>query len=193
MNKSNVIKLPVARAQRSGSAPAPFGVWIKQMEQVRAHMDNIREKNAATIALNRDILRKHKLEYPDTIPRLSRVKNAPIHPMPLRAESWVKPLLERESQVLRDLKAKTPEAWAADIGNLLPPVRNRVACLVWWDYFSHRNVTEAWPHLDKYIKCPFVNVPDEQVIRALHKVGYSPTEATRRATTEDGGCDEGEE
>lgn len=94
---------------------------------------------------------------------------------------------ERE-HTLSELKAKSPAQWRKEISVLEEPVRSRVACIVWWDYFGGRKVSDRWPHLDEYVNVPYTPAPREAVTMALKKVGYSEKHAIRRAQHEGRDC-----
>ena len=82
---------------------------------------------------------------------------------------------------MQALKSKPPEQWRVEVDAISDPdVRNRVACLAWWDHFGSRPVSHRWPHLDKFLGAPYVPVSDTQLKRALCQCGYSPEIAHRR-------------
>ena len=71
---------------------------------------------------------------------------------------------------MQALKSKPPEQWRAQLDAVSDPdVRNRVACLIWWDFFGHRSVSNRWPHLDEFVSARYVPVSDTQL-----KYGASP-------------------
>ena len=49
---------------------------------------------------------------------------------------------------MQALKSKPPEQWRVEVDAISDPdVRNRVACLVWWDHFGSRPIGRR---LNKY-------------------------------------------
>lgn len=51
------------------------------------------------------------------------------------------------------LNRRTPDEWRSAIDAIADPIlRVQVACIVWWDYFAHREVTARWSQLDDYLK-----------------------------------------
>jgi hypothetical protein len=94
-----------------------------------------------------------------------------------------------KQETLRELEKRTPEEWEKLIEGIVNlEVRTRVACMVWWDYFSFREVAEKWPHLDKYLALAFpagqtaeINPSVTEIVRALESIGYANGLATSRA------------
>jgi hypothetical protein len=152
-----------------------FADWISQMEEVQAETKRVRKLNEPTIKENR----KRAAENTATGKKLHKML-----PLPFKMEGWAQERIERESVVKRNLAKRTPQEWEDKIRELSGAIRNRVACLVWWDFFGGRTVKNRWPHLDKWVNAPFEETAVEDVISGLHSVGYSPWEAKKRATTE---------
>jgi hypothetical protein len=83
------------------------------------------------------------------------------------------------------LNARGPKQWLSAIKSIRgPSVRIQAACVVWWDYFAHREVTERWPHLDEYVRAwkPEMIFNQPRLEAALLKVGYLPDAARIRST-----------
>lgn len=96
--------------------------------------------------------------------------------------SWLNPFIAREEYHSRMLRTKSPHEWARDILVEIKDknLRNRVACVVWWDFFAQRPIHKRWPHLDRYIDADFAPVDDDTLARGLAAVGYAPWHAVRR-------------
>jgi hypothetical protein len=81
------------------------------------------------------------------------------------------------------LKRVTPKQWFTRVNNVPKKMQTEVAHVVWWDWFSGRNVTQRWPHLDTFIKRPKWHQPtDAQIVEGLMLCGYSQAYATKRIT-----------
>jgi len=83
------------------------------------------------------------------------------------------------------LSKKSPEAWAADIELLPDSIKRIIAKIVWWDYFSIRSVSKRWPHLDPYINTPAEEATDEEILKGLEAVGFTPEKARWRMFPEE--------
>lgn len=82
------------------------------------------------------------------------------------------------------LKRRSPAAWRSAIDTILdPPLRVRVACTVWWDFFGPRTVDNRWPHLDDLVRPwrPLVDIDPEIVAAELVRLGYHPEIARARS------------
>lgn len=81
----------------------------------------------------------------------------------------------------RRLRERTPQEWQSAIKKLPRALANRVASVVFWDFFGLRTVAERWPHLDKYIQGKQdLRIPNAEIIKGLIEVGYSPKRAELR-------------
>ena len=89
-------------------------------------------------------------------------------------------MITTKTKALRD---RSPEEWQAKIKKLKGGVRNRVACLVWWDYFGATQVSERSDHLDEWMHTKHEPVDDDDVIEALVDVGYTHDQAVHRGTS----------
>ena len=85
-------------------------------------------------------------------------------------EEW----LEQVEQLRISFSAEEVDAFIQNA------VRERVACIVWWDFFGHRPSPQRWPHLDKWLHAPYSPVPDELVERGLVEAGYPADRAHAR-------------
>jgi len=91
-------------------------------------------------------------------------------------------IFKPERKTRSALKLRSPGQWLYAIQKIADkPLRARVACLVWWDYFGGRTIRERWPHLDRYIDAPFVEFPVDAIRRGLFAVGYTALQAYSRA------------
>jgi hypothetical protein len=79
------------------------------------------------------------------------------------------------------LKKVAPQQWRSRVAALPLKIRTEVAHVIWWDWFSGRNVSERWPHMDSYIRRPKWHQPtDAQIIEGLILCGYSHGFAAKR-------------
>ena len=85
---------------------------------------------------------------------------------------------------LVSLARRRPEKWAAMIEEIKDSrTRSKVACLVWWEYFSRCEATQAPQHLKEYVQDLDACLPysEEAVEAALCRVGYTPQQAYKRS------------
>jgi len=78
----------------------------------------------------------------------------------------------------------SPIEWAFGVYNIKPEaLRGHVACVVWWDFFAHRQVKKRWSHLDRFMaEYDEVNIVDPYLIEAeLIKLGYHKRAARERS------------
>ena len=83
------------------------------------------------------------------------------------------------------LNARSPEEWRSAIDVITDPsIKIQTACIVWWDYFAHRVVSNRWHHLDEYVQAwnVHIHVPQSQFEAALLSIGYLPEDARSRST-----------
>ena len=83
------------------------------------------------------------------------------------------------------LNARCPEEWRSAIDTITDPsIKIQAACIVWWDYFAHREVSDRWPHLDECVQAwnVRIHVPQSQFEAALLSIGYLPEDARSRST-----------
>jgi hypothetical protein len=155
--------------------------WIEQMRKAVKRMREARDGNFPVIKENREILRRNRY-LPEGAPREK------TFPLPNPTPQWVKTLIRRELAHKKTLMRKSPDRWLAEIERIPDyAVRMKVASIVYWDYFSGRKCTEAWPHLNYLVDAmppQSYNVPmiDPKLVEdALFSVGYSPWEAIKRS------------
>ena len=84
------------------------------------------------------------------------------------------------------LKRKHPLEWLNDIRRLPKRVQSNIARIIWWDWFADREVADRWPHLDGYLKQEMVDLNKEETVKYLLRCEYTPKEANKRITDEDG-------
>ena len=106
----------------------------------------------------------------------------------VKNEKWVVHILQKERENRKSMQQVSPEQWRRRIDTLNEPLRTKVACLIWWDFFSGRQVTDRWPHLDDLV-ANHSRLPDDfnrnDLVIALCNTGYSPYEAAKRISGED--------
>ena len=89
--------------------------------------------------------------------------------------------LKTDTEMKRELLARTPEHWLEIILTFRGNLRTRVACLVWWDWYAIRNVTERWSNLDPFLAAPHIDCDHDDLKKALLICGYPETLATSRS------------
>lgn len=83
------------------------------------------------------------------------------------------------------LNRRKPEEWRMVIDAIADPIlRTQAACIVWWDFFAHRDVTDRWNHLDDYIKTwrPSWEINQSSLEVELLRLGFHPQMARTRST-----------
>ena len=84
--------------------------------------------------------------------------------------------------LISELREVSPQEWVLRIAKLPKRLHAVISCIVWWDWFSERTVSERWNHMDQYL--PFrEHDPDisvEELIEALVKIGYPQRKAELR-------------
>jgi len=83
------------------------------------------------------------------------------------------------------LNRRNPEEWRMSIEAISDPVlRVQAACIVWWDFFAHRDVNARWSHLDNYLKTwrPSWEINQPALEAELLRLGFHPQVARTRST-----------
>lgn len=83
-------------------------------------------------------------------------------------------------------KARTPEEWRAYVDKIQNKViQAKTACIIWWDHFGRRKVSEAWTHLDEFMKDgAWRGADNDLVCKELILIGYPEKMAERRVKEE---------
>jgi hypothetical protein len=131
---------------------------------------NIKIRAANKLTTEKNIVRR--LEGKKLLPMKATIPRLP------HTHSWSDETLRvinREWLVSQKLAMRTGKEWASMIMKIKDrALRQRVACLVWWTYFSFKTKRNKWPDLDDIISEPFLDAPDDAVKKALWKIGYTP-------------------
>ena len=136
-------------------------ISAKHNLRIRSENKLITEKN-----MIRQIEGKKLLPLKATIQRL---------PPLLKMSDETKIIFERERKAAKALIKRTGKKWSVMIRKIKDrALRQRVACLVWWTYFSFKTKHDKWPDLDDIISEPFLDAPDDLVKKALWEIGYTP-------------------
>jgi len=90
--------------------------------------------------------------------------------------------LKSEAQIKRELSEREPEEWLRIIKTFRGNLRTRLACLVWWDFYSLRLAGQRWDNLDPFLAATHADCCQDRLKAALLKCGYSETMATQRTT-----------
>lgn len=153
--------------------------WIAQMLEVKEENRRVGELNKGIISQNFEI---RKANIKRSFRRLPLVPLLRVH----KVEAWARELKKRETEIRRALNDRSPQTWARKVEAIQGKARQRVACIVWWDFFSDRPVKERMPHLDRFMACRLLGrATDEEVVAGLCKVGYSPWMAENRMNGDD--------
>jgi len=165
---------PDAVSMTTPAPPVSYDTWRAQMQRVHDEMERVRALNAPWSEKNRILSKEHKQAG-------GVVNRNGLLAMPFHAEDWIRPFVMREERHSAALAKKRPEEWARDIRAIEDRnLREAVARIVWWDFFSHRPCTNPWPHLDRYLDGEYVKIDKEALKRGLAQAGYSPWHAHRR-------------
>jgi hypothetical protein len=80
---------------------------------------------------------------------------------------------KEDSEKVR-MRAISPEVWVERVNQFEPELRDRLINIIWWDWFSEREVPNRWHHFDAVIKRKVaVMACSEVLLEALIKCGYS--------------------
>lgn len=152
-----------------------FKRQVEQTEKAKAEASRVYKLNLPTIKANEAI-------YEDNKKRIKRGWKTikPTLELPHKLAKWASDILLKERMNKATLKLKTPETWLEEIEQLPSPVKERCACLIWWDYFGDKLKADRWPHLDKFLSVPFVLADEGEIAQGLHKCGYTPYAAKMR-------------
>lgn len=94
-------------------------------------------------------------------------------------------VLKRERAIQANLRARSPQEWRERIDRIPYEFRLAIASIVWWDFFSEREVKERWDELDEYVDAFYVrshanDAPHPIIKQYLAELGYSPFEVETR-------------
>lgn len=132
--------------------------------------ENLKIRAANKLTTEKNIVRR--LEGRKLLPMKATIPRLP-HTHSWSAETLR--VINREWLVTQKLAKRTGKEWGSMIKRIKDrALRQRVACLVWWTYFSFKTKHDKWPDLDDIISEPFMDAPDDVVKKALWKIGYTP-------------------
>lgn len=152
----------------------------QEISEIRRETKAVSTKNKHRNTINRERRAKRKALEQDGVDTSRMVSLKPL-PLMFSVPEWVKRKIKCDADAKAVLSRRTPENWLSIIeSKLIEPVRTRAACIVWWDYFSNRVVSEAWPHLNKFIDGHKIGVPDDIIADALVQIGYTRWQAFLR-------------
>ena len=101
-----------------------------------------------------------------------------------KADDLLKVVQRAEQAWSAIARRRQPDVWREAIDTITNMrVRTHVACIVWFDFFSHRRGTSTWNHLNEYKDAydPQKSADIHSVRKALVSVGYPVRLAERRA------------
>ena len=114
---------------------------------------------------------------------------APETPAPMTAEQ--KKQAKKELRLaVKKLRARAGNEWNGLVGAFNDrALQVKVASVVWWDFFSNRNITKRWEELDEFLVDAFNPELPEPSVEALKNgliaVGYPPALAEKRSQGSD--------
>jgi hypothetical protein len=148
-----------------------FMHWINQMEDAQVESKRVWKLNEPTVKEN-------------SIRKAENLKPGENHKkmlsMPFKVDQWSQDILQREAGRMLRLAKIRPEEWQKRIFQVDEIAQGHVARIIWWDFFGDVEVNDRWPHLDRWIKMAFNEIPIEDLITGLNVVGYSPWQIKKR-------------
>ena len=167
---------------------------MKKIEQAHAKVVaalNGRQVNQGKNRIILDQNREIRLENAKIRQKNEKIKDS-NKKIPLIPTLRLKPL-EKKHQVVLDkeadtkamLKRRKPSVWLNKVEQIQRPwLRKKIACLVWWDFFSERMSGNAWDHLNHYIGISDTDrrATQDEVIPVLVRLGYTEHMAWSRIT-----------
>lgn len=95
---------------------------------------------------------------------------------------WTRKILDKERRAKRVLVGRAPADWEQRIEQIEDrQVRIRVACIIWWDFYSGQPDDSAWHGLDHYLVERVGDISEDEMAAGLETLGYSPFQARHRA------------
>ena len=91
--------------------------------------------------------------------------------------------LKSEQQIKRELAGRDPAEWLSLILEFKEPLRTRLACLVWWDFYGIKEAKNRSNNLDHFLIAPHVDCDHDKLIKALIYCGYSESMAAHRLSS----------
>lgn len=96
--------------------------------------------------------------------------------------TWARKILDKERAAKQLLVWRPPADWERRIEAIENrQVRIRVACIVWWDYYSGQPDDTGWHGLDHYLVERVGDITEDQMAAGLETLGYTPFQARHRA------------
>jgi hypothetical protein len=91
--------------------------------------------------------------------------------------------LKSEQEIKRELAGRDPVEWLSLILEFKDPLRTRLACLVWWDFYGIKEAKNRSGNLDHFLLAPHVDCDQEKIIKAMIYCGYSESMAAHRLSS----------
>jgi len=173
---------------------------IEQVKTEAAKVNTARDRRTKITQLNRPtILNNRKIAKSNELRRL-RIEWNELHPdeeqkevpefqsplrLPYHLEPEYKATMKAETDNQSELNKITKEEWLRRIKELPNRIRNRIAALVWWDFFGKDLVADRSDLLDGYVQAElqeksYKNLSHDEIILGLVSIGYSPYKAIMR-------------
>jgi hypothetical protein len=91
---------------------------------------------------------------------------------------------DMETIWVRAARHRNPETWREEIlTHATDAARLNLACVIWWDWFGQRLVSDRWNHLDDLVSAYHSRfTPRIDVSELLVKLGYPKHRAEERGT-----------
>lgn len=157
----------------------------KHFEELQQQKRELEEETAA-LRIKRTAIRAH---YASLILAKEQIK-----PMPYKISDKAEQARNRESEATKRLSNRTSKEWLKLLNDIEEPgMRGTIARLVWWDFFSGRNVIDRVKDFDSLIDVPVKEYPLEQIGLKLVAVGYTPWRANERLFGVEFGIEEQQE
>jgi hypothetical protein len=91
--------------------------------------------------------------------------------------------LKSEQEIKRELAGREPSEWLSLILEFKEPLRTRLACLVWWDFYGIKQAKDRGGNLDHFLIAPHVDCDHDKLIKAMIYCGYSQSMAAHRLSS----------
>lgn len=142
----------------------------------------VRGLNADTIEQNKRIAlhNKHIEGMNKVLKGKDKIKPTPPIPMPYRVSKENAAILGRERQANDVLRRRSPVDWEYQPCRFEGGLKDAVARIIWWDWFSQRPFGKRWDELDEHLNERVRPMDKDDLAEALMRCGYTPVQAWKR-------------
>jgi len=157
------------------------------VERAKAERDKVRSLNRPTMLENQRIRARNRNLKKTVSDYYYLLQKEDLLLMPKILSDDKKRLLDAEKRNRSNLYNRKPLEWVFRLNKIEDEtLRDRVACIVWWDYFGRDEREGDYSELlDDYLTKPFVEVPLGKLIKGLMIVGYTAHHAILRTSKAD--------